>query len=63
MATDTDFIKLPMSLGLKINGILKDKIEFVPRKNKIGIMSFEYTREELELIEKLILRESNYYLI
>lgn len=53
MATDTDFIKLPMSLGLKINGVLKDKIEFVPRKNKIGIMSFEYTREELELIEKL----------
>ena len=49
----TDFIKLPLSLGLKINGILKDKIGFVPRVNKIGMMSFEFTREELELIEKL----------
>ena len=49
----TDFIKLPLSLGLKINGILKDKIGFVPRVNKVGMMTFEFTREELELIEKL----------
>ena len=48
-----DLIKLPLSLGLKINGILKDKIGFVPRANKIGMMTFEFTREELELIEKL----------
>ena len=48
-----DLIKLPLSLGLKINRILKDKIGFVPRVNKIGMMSFEFTREELELIEKL----------
>ena len=53
MATDTELIKLPLSLGLKINGILKDKIGFVPRENKIGIMTFEFTREELELIDKL----------
>ena len=49
----TDFIKLPLSLGLKINGILKDKIGFVPRVNKVGMMTFEFTREELELIEEL----------
>lgn len=53
MATDTELIKLPLALGLKINGILKEKIGFVPRKNKIGMMTFEFTREELELIEKL----------
>ena len=53
MATDTELIKLPLSLGLKINGILKEKIGFVPRENKVGIMSFEFTREELELIDKL----------
>lgn len=53
MANDIDLIKLPLSLGLKINGILKEKIGFVPRVNKTGIMTFEFTREELELIEKL----------
>ena len=53
MATDTELIKLPLSLGLKINGILKEKIGFVPRENKMGMMSFEFTREELELIDKL----------
>lgn len=53
MATDTKLIKLPLSLGLKINEILKEKINFVPRENKIGMMTFEFTREELELIEKL----------
>ena len=53
MATDTELIKLPLYLGLKINGILKEKIGFVPRENKIGMMTFEFTREELELIDKL----------
>lgn len=52
MANDTELIKLSLSLGLKINGILKDKIGFVPRANKIGMMTFEFTREELELIDK-----------
>ena len=50
MATDTELIKLPLSLGLKINEILKEKINFVPRKNKIGMMTFEFTRGELDLI-------------
>lgn len=53
MVSDTELIKLPLSLGLKINGILKDKMGFVPRENKIGIMTFEFTREELELVDKL----------
>lgn len=53
MNTETDFITLPLSLGLKINEILKDKIGFVSRENKIGMMTFEYTKEELGLIEKL----------
>lgn len=53
MATDTELIKMPMSLGIKINEILQDKIEFSPRKNKIGLLSCEFTREELELIDKL----------
>ncbi len=53
MSTDAELIKLPLSLGLKVNEILKEKINFIPRQNKTGIMTFEYTREELELIEKL----------
>lgn len=53
MATDTELIKLPLSLGLKINEILKDKIGFVHRENKIGMMTFEFTKEELGLIDKL----------
>lgn len=47
-------IKLPMSLGLKINKILKTKIQFTPRTNNLGIMSFEFTINELALIDKLI---------
>lgn len=53
MMKDEGLIKLPSSLGSKINEILMEKIGFVPRKSKIGILSFEYTKEELELVEKL----------
>lgn len=53
MGTDTELIKLPFSLGLEINKILAEKIQFTPRKNKIGLLSFEYTSEELSLIDKL----------
>lgn len=53
METDSKLIKLPLSLGLKINEILKEKIGFVPRVDKIGMMTFEFTEGELELIEKL----------
>lgn len=53
MANNSKLIKLPFSLGLEINKILEEKIQFVPRKNKLGLLSFEYTSEELELIDKL----------
>ena len=53
MATDVKYIKIPISLGIKINEILEEKIQFKPRTNNMGIMSFEYTIEELELIDKL----------
>lgn len=53
MENNNKFIKLPIPLGLKINEILKQKIEFVPRVNNLGIMSFEFTSTELLLIEKL----------
>ena len=35
MANNTGLIKLPFSLGLEINKILAEKIQFTPRKNKI----------------------------
>ena len=38
MATDTELIKLPFSLGIEINKILAEKIQFTPRKNKIGLL-------------------------
>lgn len=48
-----ELIKLPISLGLKVNQILKEKIGFTPRTSKIGLLSFEFTSEELGLITKL----------
>lgn len=53
MDTNKELIQLPTSLGLIINEILKDKIQFTPRKNKIGILSCEFTLDELALIDKL----------
>lgn len=53
MDSNSELIKLPFSLGLEINKILAEKKQFVPRKNKLGLLSFEYTSEELELIDKL----------
>ena len=49
----SDYIVLPRSLGIKVNGILKEKIGLIPRVNKMGLMSFEFTREELNLIKRL----------
>lgn len=40
-------------MGIKINEILKEKIQFTPRKNKLGILSCEFTRDELAFIDKL----------
>ena len=51
--SEVELIKLPLSLGVIINDILKEKIQFEPRKNKAGILSCEFTNEELALIDKL----------
>ena len=48
-----ELIKLPITLGAMVHQILRKKIGFQPRKDKMGLMTFEYTREELALIEKL----------
>lgn len=53
MATDKELVKLPIALGLEVNKILEEKINFEPRKNKLGLLLFEYTNQELELIDKL----------
>ena len=50
---DENLIELPMSLGIKINEILKQKIQFVPRKNKMGLLSCKFTADELALIDRL----------
>ena len=44
-----ELIKLALDIGLKIVDVLKTKgIE--PRKNKLGLLSFEFTQEELNEI-------------
>lgn len=49
-----ELIKLPLDIGLKIVDVLKTKgIE--PRKNKLGLLSFEFTQEELNEITELII--------
>ena len=50
---ESRLIVLPIYLGLKINEILKTKIQFTPRKNKLGLLSCEFTEEELSLIDRL----------
>lgn len=50
---ENKLIKLPISLGLEINKILESKIQFTPRTNKMGILSLEFTSEELALIDRL----------
>ena len=49
-----ELIKLPVGLGIKVNEILKEKIGFRPRENKVGLANFEYTSEELSQIDKLL---------
>ena len=53
MSKNNEYITLPLNLGIMVNKILKEKMQFQPKKNKIGILSFEYTEEELALIDKL----------
>lgn len=51
---DSKLVKLPISLAIKINDILKSKINFTPRMDKFGILSFQFTLDELSLIDKLV---------
>lgn len=46
------FIKLPMNLGLKVVKILSNK-GYEPTKNKLGLLSLEFTPEELNHITEL----------
>lgn len=47
-----NLIKLPMDLGLEVAEILREK-GYEPRKNNLGILSLEFTEEELNLITEL----------
>lgn len=47
-----DLIKLPIDLGLKVLDILK-KSGYQPRINSLGIISLEFTQEELNQITEL----------
>ncbi len=47
-----ELIKLPMNLGLTVAKILKN-YNIEPRKNERGILSLEFTQEELDLIKEL----------
>jgi hypothetical protein len=57
MGENNTLVKLSISLGVLINEILKEKIHFVPRTNKMGMLSFEFTNEELGLVDKLKIEE------
>ena len=53
MENNNELIKLPARLALTVNEILKEKIDFKPRVDSTGGMSFNYTNEELSLVTKL----------
>lgn len=50
-----DMIKLPLDLGMIVSQTLKEKHNIEPRENNMGMMSFEYTLEELKLITSISL--------
>lgn len=47
-----DLIKLPMTIGLKVLEVLKEK-GYSPRVSKLGLYSFEFTADELSQITEL----------
>jgi hypothetical protein len=53
MAETSSLITLPINLGSRVNDYLKTKIQFVPRKNTDGTMSFEFTKEELAMVDRI----------
>lgn len=46
-------IQLPLNLGIKIWEELKEKYGIEPRKNKMGLMDFSFSQEEIGMITKL----------
>lgn len=46
-------IELPRGLGLAVWKILKEEHNIEPRKNKVGLIEFHFTEEELGLIKKI----------
>ncbi len=50
---DEQYINLPVYLGLRVIEILSKEYNIEPRKNKMGMMSFEFLKKELDLIKEL----------
>lgn len=48
-----ELIKLPIDLGMRVSKILNEEHNIQSRKNNLGLISFEFTQEELDLIKKL----------
>ena len=46
-------IELPISLGLLISKILREKHNIQPRRNSIGLLDLSFTEQELSLITSL----------
>ena len=46
-------IALPMNLGIRVWKILEQKYNISRRTNKLGLVDFNFSREELELITSL----------
>ena len=55
MEIDEKLIKLGSTLGIKINEFLAKKIQFTPRKGNFDLLSFEFTEDELALVDKLVI--------
>ena len=47
-----ELIKLPMQIGISVMKILKDK-GYEPRKNSVGLLSLEFTQEELNNVTEI----------
>lgn len=50
---DDVYIKLPMLFGLEISKILSNRYDIESRKNNFGMLSLEFTSNELSYIEEL----------
>ena len=53
MENESQKIKLPTSLGLQISKLLREKHNIQPRKDRMGLLDFSFTEQELSLITSL----------